>query len=283
MNYRHGFHAGNFADVVKHAILALVIGHLSRKEKPFCVFDSHSGRGLYDLGAEQATRSPEWREGVLRVINALPQAPQAVAEALAPFLAVIAAHNAGDFRAFKHYPGSPLFVLHGLRASDRLIAIERHPEEAAALRRTMAGDSRTSVHEGDGYERLLALLPPKERRGLVLIDPPFEAPDEFERLTDSITRALEKWPTGVFILWRPLKDAVAAGRLYNRLSARLEPEKLLRCDLAIAPQLADGRLTSAGVLVINPPYGLAQSWSVLSPWLHQVLAQPPKLPGERLL
>src|SRR4051794_20523847 len=177
MNYRHGYHAGNFADVVKHATMALILGYLKSKDKPFCVLDTHAGGGRYDLLAEAAGKTGEWRNGIGRLWGK----PGLPVE-LGPYLAAIRRLNRAGAGSLRWYPGSPRVVRILMRPGDRLIATELHPVEAQALQREFAGDGQVLVKRMDGYQGLKAFLPPSERRGLVLVDPPFEATDEFERL-----------------------------------------------------------------------------------------------------
>ena len=179
MNYRHAFHAGNFADVVKHALLLDLLRAMQRKDKPFLVLDTHAGIGRYDLSAGPAEKTGEWRDGIAKILAARP-------EALADYLALV--------EQLGLYPGSPALAAALLRPGDRLIACELHPEDAATLKQNFRGSPGVAVHERDGYEALRAFLPPPERRGLVLIDPPFERPDEFAALEKNLRRRLRKIP-----------------------------------------------------------------------------------------
>lgn len=271
MNYRHAFHAGNFADVAKHLVLVHAVRLMTTKPKPLCVIDTHAGRGVYDLTAEPALRSPEWQVGIGRVLDAPPPPASPAGESLAPYLAALAVAPPPGA-----YPGSPLLARGGLRAGDRLVLVERHPDEHAALRATLraAGPAlpTVQVHAGDGYERLLALTPVAERRLLALIDPPFEAPDEFEAVEAAVEGLLDRMPAASVLIWRPLKDAVAAHRLERRLVARGGPAEVARLDLVVAPQAPTGRLTAAGVLAVNPPYGLAEAVAPGLAWLGGALA-----------
>ena len=265
MNYRHAFHVGNHADILKHAAVALVLEHLRRKATPFTVMDTHAGRGLYALDGEEARRSPEWRDGVGRLWDW----PEAPAEC-APLLDAIRAANTGpDLLA---YPGSPLQALTGMRADDRLIACELHPEEAGALRRRLAQDLRAQVHQRDGFEAMAALLPTPERRGLVLIDPPYEDRDlDMARSIKALKLALIRFGYATYIWWRPLKDLreieAADGEL---LSGRTV--KALRADLAVDKATLDGRLVASSLLIINPPFTLAEQLAALLPALSVRLA-----------
>ena len=264
MNYRHAFHAGNFADVVKHAVLWRILAHLLNKPAPFRVIDTHAGAGLYDLTGAEAQRSPEWREGIGRLLppdgaDALP--PEA-APLIAGYLDIVRA--AGKPGSLAAYPGSPLIVRACLRAQDRLIACELEPQAAGALARHLRGERRAKAIRIDGWTALQAYLPPKERRGLVLIDPPFEADDEFERLAEGLLSAWRKWPTGIFLAWYPIKS----GREPADLTRRLERGglgKSLRVELLAQRPPGDTRLRGSGQIVVNPPWRLDEELHLLLP------------------
>jgi 23S rRNA (adenine2030-N6)-methyltransferase len=267
MNYRHGFHAGNFADVVKHATLARIVSYLREKPAPFRVIDTHAGAGLYDLSGPEAARTGEWREGIGRLLKA-DLAPK-VGALLSPYLDALAALNSGG--RIKLYPGSPLLVRAWLRPRDRLIACELEPRSAAALLKNLATSTRAKVLAIDGWTALSAYLPPKERRGLVLVDPPYEAPDEFTRLAEALREAQRKWPSGIYLLWYPIKDRSGPDVLAKRLKA-LRIGKILRAELTTAPVPAADRLIGAGLIVVNPPWTLERELAVLLPALAGCLA-----------
>jgi len=249
MNYRHAFHAGNFADVAKHLALVTAILHLRKKDKPFFVLDTHGGCGRYDLAADAAQRTGEAEAGIerLRVLAGRQDLP----EALAAYLEIVAQEGAG------FYPGSPLIAARLLRPQDRLVAIEKHPEDAAALRAALKPFPNAKAEEADGYRRMTALLPPPERRGLVLIDPPYEAPDEFETAAEALTAGWDRFATGIYMLWFPVKSQAAADAFCGEVLAA-GITKALRIDIEIGtpPRDAKERLTAAGLMVVNPPYGL---------------------------
>jgi 23S rRNA (adenine2030-N6)-methyltransferase len=268
MNYRHAFHAGNFADVVKHATLARVIAQLKEKPAAFRVIDTHAGFGLYDLTGPEASRTGEWRAGIGRLRAARLDA--AARGLLAPYLDAVAAFNPDGTIAA--YPGSPALAQRLLRAHDRLVVCELGSEAAEALAAQMRRDARVKVVAIDGYTALNAYVPPKERRGLVLLDPPFEQPDEFERLVDALAGAHRKWPTGIYLIWYPLKDARATGRFARGL-ARLGIPRILRAELAIARARAAERLAGTGLIVVNPPWRLEGELNVLLPALARALAE----------
>jgi 23S rRNA (adenine2030-N6)-methyltransferase len=267
MNYRHGFHAGNFADVVKHATLSRIIFHLLAKPAPFRVIDTHAGAGLYDLAGPQAARTGEWRDGIARLLHA--DLTPAVRELLAPYLDAVASFNPpGELKA---YPGSPMLVRAWLRRNDRLIACELEPTAAAALAENLTGP-RAKALTMDGWTALSAFVPPKERRGLVLIDPPFEAADEFARLPAALAEAHRKWPIGIYLLWYPIKDREGPDLLGKRL-ARLGIAKILRAEMTVGTAGDADRLTGSGLIAVNPPWTLEGELKTLLPALAACLAQ----------
>jgi 23S rRNA (adenine2030-N6)-methyltransferase len=265
MNYRHAYHAGNFADVVKHAVLCRVLLHLHGKPAAFRVLDTHAGAGVYDLASPQASRSGEWRQGIARLRKASIAAE--VAALLAPYLDVVAAHNAdGGLTA---YPGSPALVHAWLRPQDRLVACELEPGVARALAHNLRGDRKIRVVAIDGWTALTAYVPPKERRGLVLIDPPFEQPGEFARLADRLAAAYRKWASGLYLLWYPIKDRRECENFARRL-ARSGIGKILRAELMIDDR--SDRLAGAGLVLVNPPWTLERELSIVLPALAAILA-----------
>jgi 23S rRNA (adenine2030-N6)-methyltransferase len=264
MNYRHAFHAGNFADVVKHAVLCRVLLHLRGKPAAFRVLDTHAGEGLYDLTRPEASRSGEWRHGIERVRNAAVTGE--VGGLLAPYLDVVAAHNANG--RMTSYPGSPALVRAWLRPQDRLVACELEPGAAAALTHNLRGRN-IRVVTIDGWTALTAYVPPKERRGLVLIDPPFEQSGEFARLADRLAAAYRKWATGLYLLWYPIKERRECEQFARRL-ARSGIGKILRAELTIDDR--SDRLAGAGLVLVNPPWTLERELSILLPALAAILA-----------
>ena len=271
MNYRHAFHAGNFADVVKHAVLARIVAYLKEKPAAFRVIDTHAGAGTYDLAGAEASRTGEWREGIGKLVVA--GLPQPVRALLAPYLDAVAAFNAGEAESLKVYPGSPALVRHWLRTQDRMIACEAEPAAARALASRMRGDNRVKPVAIDGYTALNAYVPPKERRGLVLIDPPFEQPDEFIRLAQALSGAHRKWPSGIFLLWYPLKDARGTQGFARNLT-RANIPRILRAELTIAPAHDAQKLAGSGLIVVNPPWTLPGELALLLPALAAALAGP---------
>jgi 23S rRNA (adenine2030-N6)-methyltransferase len=268
MNYRHAYHAGNFADVVKHAVLARIVEYLKQKDKAFRVVDTHAGIGLYDLAGPEAGKTGEWQDGIGRLMGG--DLDPALVKFLAPYLDAVKALNPNG-RLLK-YPGSPVVVRHLLRAQDRLSAIELHPEDAARLKAVFAGDIQVRVIELDGWLALGAHLPPKEKRGLVLVDPPFELEGEFDRLLNGLKRAHQRWPGGIYALWYPIKDrkAIAAFRqgLGNAGIARV-----LDIAFEVRPAGAEPRLDGTGMVVVNPPFTLESELRAALPPLHDLLAR----------
>ncbi|MEA2937869.1 MAG: rRNA (adenine2030-N6)-methyltransferase [Alphaproteobacteria bacterium] len=267
MNYRHAFHAGNFADVVKHAVLARILVHLRAKPAAFRVIDTHAGAGLYDLAGAEASRSGEWRDGIGRLVAAPVAEP--VRALLSPYLDVVAGLNAGGRLAT--YPGSPALARAFLRAQDRLVACELEPNAAAALARNVEHDRRVKVVAIDGWIALNAYVPPPERRGVVLIDPPFEDAGDFTRLARGLETAHRKWAGGIFLLWYPIKGREAPDTLARRLR-RAGIAKILRAELAIAPTHTEGPLGGCGLIVVNPPWTLESELQAVLPALAAVLA-----------
>jgi len=261
MNYRHGFHAGNFADVLKHVALMRILTHLNGKPTPYRIVDTHGGAGRYDLGSEEALRTHEWKDGVAR-LDRSPLAP-AVEALLKPWRDA--------------FSGSRGLYRHAMRPDDRLIAAELHPQTHKKLVQAIGRDERCKALAIDGWNALRANVPPKERRGLVLIDPPFEEKDEFETLTGEFIAAHRKWPTGIYALWYPLKDRRAIERLLDAV-AQAGIGRLLRLEIDVDRPEAAGGLSATGMLVVNPPWTLADEAQILLPALTERLAQGPR-PG----
>lgn len=267
MNYRHGFHAGNFGDVIKHAVLALVIEHLKLKPTPFAVIDTHAGAGRYDLTAAESTRTGEYREGIARVL-ALPAPP---AE-LAPYLAVVRGLNRGERGALRWYPGSPRLARALIRAGDRLFATELHPVDYPALAAEFRGDRQVKTVKLDGYQALAAFVPPRERRAVVLVDPPFEEPGEFERMEEGLRAAHRRFAIGIYLLWYPIKERAAIGR-FHRALASSGIRRILLVELVVRKPADESRLNGCGLVVVNPPHTLPESLDRCLPLLARVLAQ----------
>lgn len=270
MNYRHAYHAGNFADVLKHAVLALVIEHLKRKDAPFRVIDTHAGAGRYQLGSVEAGKTGEWRHGIGRLLGrqARPLPPD-VASQLEPYVEAVRSENANG--GLDVYPGSPMLALRLMRATDTLIANELHPEERTLLRIAIGADRRAKVMALDGWVALKSLLPPKERRGVVLIDPPFEVSDEFDRIIAGLAQGLQRFATGIYVVWYPIKDPEPVARFHAGLSDLGLP-KLMRIELMIQRASEPERLNGCGLIVANPPYTLEGDLTAMLPDLSRRLA-----------
>ncbi|MEJ0049760.1 MAG: 23S rRNA (adenine(2030)-N(6))-methyltransferase RlmJ [Methylovirgula sp.] len=272
MNYRHAFHAGNFADVFKHVILTRILVYLALKETPFRVVDTHAGEGFYDLSDERAAKTAEWRGGIGRLLEATP--PSDIAALLAPYLA-IATPLLADVPP--HYVGSPALALKLLRPQDRMIFCDAHPEVIASLRtqRAFSRDPRVKIVEIDGYQALNAFIPPRERRGVVVIDPPFEAKTEFDDLKAALTLGVPKWPTGTYLVWFPVKDLGAVARFRSGLEAALASlgvRSALYLKLAVDVPRSDGPLVSSGLIILNPPFTLAVEAQQILPYLAKTMA-----------
>lgn len=269
MNYSHAFHAGNHADVLKHIILSRLIEYLKKKDAAFRVIDTHAGIGSYDLTGEIAKRSPEWKDGIGRLLSAT--LPQKATPLVAPYLDVIRAMNPGD--RIETYPGSPLLARRLFRTQDRLSALELHPEYARRLGALFEGDVQVRVIELDGWLALNAHVPPKEKRGIVLVDPPFEEKGEFDRLIDGLLKAHKKFPAGLYALWYPLKDTRAVHDFISALRDCGIP-KMLRAELSIRPASNPPRLHGSGLILVNPPFTLEGELRILLPALAQLLGDP---------
>jgi len=246
MNYRHAYHAGNFADVLKHAVLVHIIEYLKRKAVPFRVIDTHAGVGGYDLGSEQAIKTAEWRDGIGRLYDAT--IPAEISALIEPYLAVVRAENGEGSLAT--YPGSPAIARRLLRADDVLAVNELHPDDSALLKRFFAGDRQVKVLELDAWTAVKSLLPPKERRGLVLIDPPFEEPGEIERMQDAIVGAARRFAGGTVMLWYPIKDPRPIAMFHRRVAALGVP-KILAVDLMIRRADDVERLNGTGLVIVK--------------------------------
>jgi len=271
MNYQHEFHAGNFADVFKHAVFCRILHYLRGKPAAFRVIETHAGAGLYDLANAKAMRGGEWQGGIGKLMDA--QIPPTVANLLSPYLDVVRAVNErGELRT---YPGSPALARAWLRPQDRLLACELVPAVAAALSRNLRGDTRIKTLPIDGWVALNAYVPPKERRGVVLVDPPYEVENDFYRLTNGLEAAHRKWATGIYALWYPIKGRREVDTLAKRLR-RLALPKVLRAEVLVSPLSDPTRLNGAGMIVVNPPWALESELSMLLPTLAGILGRDGK-------
>lgn len=268
MNYRHAFHAGSFTDVVKHAVLALAVDRLKAKDAAFCVVDTHAGIGRYDLDSPAARKTGEWKGGIGRLLAC---DPQHLPGELRPYLGAVRALNGAlGTTGLRWYPGSPRLVRSLLRRQDRLVACELHPEDAAALTALFARDPQVRVQQADGYTALKALLPPKERRGLVLIDPPFEVKDEFERIVRGLHQGYRRWATGHYVIWYPVKDRAPVAAFHAALAAT-GVTRILAVELLLRPADDPQRLNGCGLVLVNPPWPLEEKLRGLMPALAEIL------------
>lgn len=268
MNYRHIYHAGNFADVLKHAVLARLVTYLQQKEKAFRVLDTHAGIGLYDLSSEEAQKTGEWRDGIGRLLEG--DLPAPVAAILEPYLATVRELNTGS--ELTRYPGSPKLVRMLFRPQDRLSAMELHPDDYETLHRLFDGDFQSRITELDGWLALGAHLPPKEKRGLILVDPPFEIEGEYERLADRLARGYRRFAGGTFCLWYPLKKNAPIKAFHEALKA-LNIPKMLCAELAVRSDRDTTGLSGSGLIIVNPPFTLKSELDVLLPFLKTRLGQ----------
>jgi 23S rRNA (adenine2030-N6)-methyltransferase len=271
VNYRHAYHAGNFADVLKHIVLVYALQRLRLKDAPFAVLDTHAGLARHDLTGDEATRSPEWKDGIGRLWSR--SLPLQARDAIAPWLALQRSVNPDD--RLTTYLGSPGIIAAHLRKQDRARLCEKHPKDAETLMGQLSDPVNVTVTAEDGYKRLKGFAPPPQKRGLVLIDPPFEHVDEMYFLAEAAREGLTRWPTGTFIFWRPLKDLWAAERFDVGLAEwliadqGLPAEKVLRTDVWVRDIDTEGPLAGAGVVVVNPPYGLEEALLGALPFLAE--------------
>ncbi|MEO1651369.1 MAG: 23S rRNA (adenine(2030)-N(6))-methyltransferase RlmJ [Pseudomonadota bacterium] len=277
MNYRHAFHAGNFADVMKHLALMLVLQHLVRKDKPFRVVDTHAGVGLYDLTSDPAKRTGEADGGITLLrsrVAGRANAPISVDGQLTDFFELIdralrrVAHSDDKTR----YPGSPLLARALIRSVDRLHANELHPEDAAQLKALFGRDRAVVLTERTGWDIVKAVLPPKERRGLVLIDPPFEEPGEFDRIVEALVQGRRRFDHGIYLAWYPIKDHAAVARFYDAVvGAGLTDTHA--CELQVGKEGLERGLTATGLIVRNPPFQFLENYGAVLAQLSIDLAQ----------
>ncbi|MDP9839081.1 23S rRNA (adenine2030-N6)-methyltransferase [Neorhizobium huautlense] len=272
MNYRHIYHAGNFADVLKHAVLAQLVLYMQKKDKAFRVLDTHAGIGLYDLSSEEAQKTGEWRDGIGKVMAA--EFSPAVAAVLKPYMDAVRELNPGfeTDGALKLYPGSPKLSRMLFRPQDRLAAMELHPEDNTRLSRLFEGDFQTRVTELDGWLALGAHLPPKEKRGVVLVDPPFELEGEYDRLVKGLATAYRRFPGGTYCLWYPLKKGAPIKAFHEQLQA-LNIPKMLCAELTVISDRETTGLNGSGLIIVNPPFTLKDDLHLVLPALKDVMAK----------
>lgn len=268
MNYRHGYHAGGFADVFKHIVLISLIQAMIRKEKPLCYVETHAGRGLYYLESEFAKKTDESVQGIQKLCEYYENstANKPTPEIIDTYLKTIKQSGYPHY-----YPGSPLIAEAILRESDRLVLMELQPEEYKILKKNMKGNPKIAVHNQNGYVGLKAFLPPQERRGLILIDPAFEKPDEWKQLLEAIKIGLKQFETGVFAVWYPIKDHREVNKFINSIG-KLGLSSTLVAELTIYPPDAPLGLIGSGLLIINPPFQLDKTLESALPWVWKALS-----------
>lgn len=269
MNYRHIYHAGNFSDVFKHIIVMRIVEYLKRKEKAFRVIDTHAGIGLYNLSSLEAEKTGEWHDGIGKVL-ATP-IPKDLKTLLYPWYDIVHAANKGN-KKIVFYPGSPVLIRKLLRKQDRLTAIELHCEDYKTLAKNFSGDPQTKVLHLDGWLSLNSFLPPKEKRGLILVDPPFEQLDEFSRLIDGITKAYRRFSGGIYALWYPVKYDTEIENFLHALRQTGIP-KIFQIEMRIRKKTSQATLNGSGMILINPPYLLEKEMKELSPFFITRLGQ----------
>ncbi|MEO8402808.1 MAG: 23S rRNA (adenine(2030)-N(6))-methyltransferase RlmJ [Gammaproteobacteria bacterium] len=264
MNYRHTYHAGSFTDAFKHIALIALIQSLLHKDTPFCYLETHAGIGSYDLLSVTAQKTKEFEMGVKKIFTATN--PPALIQ---DYLSCIKKLNPDE--ALRHYPGSPYFAQHFMRPDDRAVLSELHPDDAHTLKRFFARDKQISVHAQDGYQSLVAFLPPKERRGLVLIDPPYEKPDELMSLPRILAQTIKRWDTGIYAVWFPIKNRLQIDRFYRELKTKIS-RPMLFSELCIYPEDVAQQLNGCGMVIINPPWQLDLRLKEILPWLWKTLS-----------
>lgn len=268
MNYRHAFHAGNHADVLKHVLLTRVLSHLAQKDKPFAVLDAHAGIGRYDLSGVEAFKTGEWKEGIGKLLQH--SAPGDVATLLKPYRDCISALN--EDGKLRIYPGSPQLISAALRASDRMILNELHPADANTLASFHLGDAQVKITRVDASQAVKAALPFRERRGLVLIDPAYETADEAERVVQMVGQALKRMATAVLMVWYPIISEKDADVVRDKLGQGAAPN-ILCCELRVREAFKEGGLAGSGLVVFSPPHTLYDEAKIILPWLAQALGK----------
>ncbi|MFC3024282.1 23S rRNA (adenine(2030)-N(6))-methyltransferase RlmJ [Vibrio zhugei] len=263
LSYRHSFHAGNHADVVKHIVESLIISSLKNKDKPFVYHDTHSGVGRYDLTHEWSEKTGEYKQGIARLWQ------QDLPAEVNDYLATVAAINDSD--ELRYYPGSPRVARALLRPQDRMVLTELHPSDHPLLEQEFQRDRQVSIFKEDGFARLKASLPPKERRGLVLIDPPYELAKEYRDVVKAIAQSYKRWATGIYAIWYPVVNRCDIEDMIEGLEA-LGIRKILQIELGVSPDTSERGMTASGMIVINPPWKLASQMETILPILKEKIA-----------
>ena len=262
LSYRHGFHAGNFADVLKHSVVTLIVHALKQKDKPFVYIDTHAGAGKYALQSEFAQKTGEYQQGIGRLWHC-----DSIPEAACDYLAAVRAENTGQLQ---RYPGSPQLVRRLIRPQDRLQLSELHSTDYASLQQLFVGDKQVSVQKEDGLQTLLKKLPPIQRRGLVLIDPSYEVKADYSKVVETLIQAHRRFATGIFALWYPIIERSTTENLLHKIAASGIP-KQLRIEHCVHPDSAVRGMTGSGMLLLNPPWQLEEQVNSLLPWLNRQL------------
>ncbi len=264
LSYRHSFHAGNHADVLKHIVQSLILNALQQKEKPFVYHDTHSGVGRYDLTHEWSEKTGEYKQGIARIWqqNVTPPAIQS-------YLDAVKALNESE--ELRYYPGSPRVARAHLRAQDRMVLTELHPSDYPLLEQEFHRDRQVSIYKEDGFQRLIGSLPPQERRGLVLIDPPYELAKEYSDVVRAIAQSYKRWATGIYAIWYPVVNRDTIDDMLEGLES-LGIHKILQIELGVSPDTHERGMTASGMIVINPPWTLEGQMKEILPFLQQAIA-----------
>lgn len=269
MNYRHSYHAGSFSDVLKHLVLIALLQASANKNNPFCVIDTHAGLGFYDLFSESANKTQEYKNGMSKILES-ENPPLLVKKYIYCMHRLNNELSGSRFASTRYYPGSPYIARFCLRPQDRLIACELQPQDYTSLKQVFSNDRQVSVHHLDGFLSLKAFLPPKEKRGVILIDPSYESPNDYAKIITALQPALKRFATGIYAIWYPLKDPVPVKRLQNAIQ-ELTTQPIFLLELSILPELPN-RLTGCGMLIINPPWKFDNLMQATLPWLWQTLS-----------
>lgn len=268
MNYKHVYHAGSFTDVTKHIILIALLTALQRKDTPFCYIDTHAGAGHYDLFSEFANKTKEYQSGIEKIIQH-DRPPVLVKQFLQCIHQINNKLTHSPYASIRYYPGSPVIAKHWLRPHDRMVICELQQSEYQTLREVFLGDKQVAVHHTDGFLGLKAFLPPKEKRGLVLIDPPYEDPEEFTRIAHSLPIALKRWDTGIYAIWYPIKEKSSIDRFHRVLGEHID-KPIFVVELTTYPDLPQ-HLNGCGMAIINAPWQFDQSVQEILPWVWNAL------------
>ena len=269
LSYRHSFHAGNHADVVKHIVQSLILDALKQKEKPFVYHDTHSGVGRYDLTHEWSEKTSEYKLGIGRIWEQAKTAGVSLPEELQSYLTAVQSLNEGDH--LRYYPGSPRVARAQIREQDRMVLTELHPSDYPLLEQEFHHDRKVKIYKEDGFLRLKASLPPKERRGLVLIDPPYELAHEYRDVVKAIANSYKRWATGIYAIWYPVVNRADIDDMLEGLKS-LGIRKILQIELGVSPDTNERGMTASGMIVINPPWKLESQMQTVLPFLKETIA-----------